>query len=217
MWKRWLMIVVCLGLVIVRLLRPDLKVDVITVWLLVIATLFFLLPEMRLMTPYIKRIRVGDTEIELKEQIKDLGKKVERVEDVVVSQSEQVNVSAGPADETNRAAQQETISSDVEEIARILSASPRAALLLLSAKLEQQINRRLKNAGVEVGGRNATTTRLVEAGVSAGVFPPEFATAFRDFWSARTRIAHGAAPDIDDKTITSLVSIGLDLLRILAV
>lgn len=215
MWKRWTMIVICLGFAGVRLIRPDLKVDVITIWLLVIAMVFFLLPELRAVTPYIKRIRVGDTEIELKDQIKDLGKQIERAEEAVASKPEPAQGAAELRDEADRKAQQKTTSSDIEEIARVLSTSPRAALLLLSAKLEQQVNRRLEEAGVGGRARNISTIRAVAAGVDAGIFPPEILSAFRDFWSVRNRVAHGAAPDVNDETITSLVGAGLDLLRIL--
>ena len=52
---------------------------------------------------------------------------------------------------------------------------------------------------------------MVDLGVSKGIFPQEFLPAFRDFWAVRNRVAHGAAFDVDDSYILSLISLGTQL------
>ncbi|MCK4394689.1 hypothetical protein KAX17_17445, partial [Candidatus Bipolaricaulota bacterium] len=47
------------------------------------------------------------------------------------------------------------------------------------------------------------------------VFPEEFLSAFRDFWAVRNQVAHGAAFDVPDSYILSLVSLGTELLKAL--
>src|SRR5438105_8421023 len=79
-WQRSLIILLCLILVAVRMIWPDMKVDVISLWLLGIAAFLLLMPKLGVFVPYIKRVKVGDSEIELTEEIKNFGKEVEKVQ-----------------------------------------------------------------------------------------------------------------------------------------
>jgi len=79
-WQRSLIILLCLILVAVRMIWPDMKVDVISLWLLGIAAFLLLMPKLGVFVPYIKRVKVGDSEIELNEEIKNFGKEMEKVQ-----------------------------------------------------------------------------------------------------------------------------------------
>ena len=194
---------ICLGLVGLRLSRPDLTVDDTSLWLIAIAAFLFVAPELKTVLPYIKRVRIGNTELELVQQIADLGKEVVKAQEAIAARPGVVAPSA--------------VSSEVEEIYRRTSQDPRAALLLLSAELEQRVRSRLQNAGVERSGRLMSLPQAVEAGVRADILPREVLPPFRDFWAVRNRVAHGDALEVDNSIIYSLVSVGAELLKMVSV
>lgn len=194
--KRWLIIVFCLILITLKVIFPSVQVDTNSIWLVGIVALLFILPDLKSLTPYIKRIKIGDTELELKETIGNLEKEVEKAQDAVTDGSDGT---------TSR-----EVSSEIEQVLQESSKDPRAALLLLSSKIEEQLRRRLEEANITP---TYPVTRAVELGVKNEVFPQEFLPAFRDFWAVRNQVAHGAAFNVDDAYILSLISLGTQLLR----
>lgn len=202
-WKRVVTIGVCFVLIVVRWVWPNLRVDSTTLWLVAIAAVLFLLPDLKALVPYIKRIKFGDTELELKEKIGRLDPEVQKARDAASVQ--------GDSELTEEAL--ERVSNEIDKILEQSAQAPRAALLLLSSKIEQELRKRLENAGT--GVRNYSAIRSVETGVRERVFPEEFLSAFRDFWAVRNQVAHGAAFDVPDSYILSLVSLGTELLKAL--
>lgn len=203
--KRWIVIIFCVGLVVAGLLSPMMKIDTNAIWLIGIAAIVFVLPNLRSLMPYVKKIRIGDAELELREEIGVLEKEVERAKGAVAEQG-----GAVVSEDAARKA-----SSDVEKILEEAARSPRAALLLLSAKIEEQLRRVLEQAGID-HTRAYSSTRMVELGVKHQIFPPEILSAFRDFSTVRNRVAHGAAFDIDDSYILSIISLGTQLFTVVS-
>jgi hypothetical protein len=198
--KRWIIIAVCLGLVILRMFMPALPIDAYTVWLVAIAALFFILPDLRTLAPYFKRIKIGEyAEFELQE-LRKLESEIERAQ------------SALP--ERPAAAYAGSVTDEVDQVLQESGKNPRAALLLLSARIEEQIRKRLQEAGLSI---KYPLDRSVQAGIEAGLFPQAFLPAFKDFWTVRNRVAHGVGFDVDDAYILSLISLGTQLLRITSV
>ncbi len=106
-----------------------------------------------------------------------------------------------------------SLSPEVEEILHESSKDPRAALLLLSAKIESQVKKRLQEANLST---RYPLGKAMQVGVDAGLFAQEILPAFRDFWAVRNRVAHAEAFDVEDSTILALVSIGTELLKVLS-
>ena len=202
--RRWVIIVTCLALIILRLFNTSTQLDINIIWLVGIAALLFVLPDLKSVAPYVKRVKFGDAELELKEKIGDLGKEVEKAEEAAAE-----NSSTGVTKESTQ-----KVSNEVEEILQESSRNPRAALLLLSSRLEEQLRDRLEQSGIS--SRKYPISKSVDIGVSQGLFPPEFLSAFRDFWAVRNRVAHGSAFDVDDAYILSLISLGTQLLKIVS-
>jgi hypothetical protein len=63
-WRRWLFVFLCLGLVVIRLIKPDVAVDGTTLWLLGIAALAFTLPELVKFLAEFRRFEVGSVKFE---------------------------------------------------------------------------------------------------------------------------------------------------------
>ena len=200
--KRWFIFLVCLLLIVIRLKWPDVKIDSNTIWLLIIATLVFLLPELRSIAPYIRTLKIAGIEIGLREDMDKLASELEKAN---VSLSDE---GAGPAPPE--------IYAEVEEIIKDLTKDPRAALLLLASRLEEQIRKRLMDTRTDEKRRFLPVSQMVAFGVQEGIFPEEVLPAFREFWTIRNRVAHGDAVDVSNSTILSLVSLGTDLLKVLS-
>lgn len=108
------------------------------------------------------------------------------------------------------------VSADVLEVLHEASNDPRVALMLLSAKIEDQVQKRLREADMGAEIRYLTAGAAIRKGVSAGIFPPEVLPAYNDFWELRNRIAHGLAFDVDTSTILALISLGTELLKLIS-
>src|SRR5438874_2673186 len=177
-WKRMFIALVCLGFAALRLVFPEAQVDAVSVWLLAIAAAMFMLPEIQTVLPYIKRLRVGDTEIELVEKL----------------EKEVAKATASVADQTPGA-------TGVDDLLREAGRSPEAALLLLSSKLEQQVRQRLMEAGMPEAQTMMSLPVLLERGVERGLFSQSVLSAMRDFWAVRNDIAHGRAFAVSNSTL----------------
>lgn len=204
--RRILLVVICGIIVIAGMLSPAMRIDTNAVWLIGIAAIVYFLPNLKSLMPYVKRIKIGDTEVELREEISSLEDVVDKAGSAV-AQKEGASVSKDTA--------RRRVTADVEKILEEAAKSPGAALLLLSAKLEEQLRLALEEADVDYS-RVTSLTRLADLGVKREVFPPEILSAIREFSDVRNRVAHGAAFDIDDSYILSIISLGTQLLNIVS-
>jgi hypothetical protein len=200
--KRWFLFVMCLVLIVARFRWPAVKVDSTTVWLLLIAALVFLLPEVKAIIPYIRKLKVAGVEVELREDLVKLASEVDEARKSVAE--------IGAA-----SASQEAYSS-IDGILRETSKDPRAALLLLASKLEEQVRNRMNSNQQPFGHRFRPLPQMVEEGIKAGLFPEEVLPAFRDFWNIRNRVAHGEAFEVSNASIVSLISLGTELLKLVS-
>jgi F0F1-type ATP synthase membrane subunit b/b' len=205
MWKRWIVVIFCVTLIATRYVYPNVQVDTTTVWLVIIAVLAFLLPDLKAFTPYIKRVKIGDTEIELKDEIGKLSNEVDKVKEAASKKLEAKSPQA-----LNKA------SKEAESILENLNKDPRATLLLLSSRIEKQLKLRLVEADINIE-RVFSLRELSRLATSLGILPEEFVQALDDFIAVRNRVAHGEAFDVNDNVIYSLISIGARLLEIVSV
>ena len=152
--------------------------------------------------PYIRKAKILGFEVELTEEIKNLSVDVEGAKEAI---------------STKRALRLITGYEDTRtEVLNVVKSDPRAALMILAARIEQAVmlqlaKHRLRQQGTEVPMRSA-----MELGVQHGVFPAEVLKPFREFWDIRNRVAHGRAFDVEDSLILSLVSIGLEVLKLVS-
>jgi hypothetical protein len=56
----------------------------------------------------------------------------------------------------------------------------------------------------------------MQLGVEHGVFPAQVIKPFQEFWELRNRVAHGQAFEVDDALVLSLVSVGLEVLKLVS-
>lgn len=201
--KRFLVAVVCLSLAVIRILKPDAIIDGNTVWLLVIAVVVMIGPDLKVLIPFIKRIKIGDTEIELAAQAAKISKEIEKVKDEVGIQ-ENWEIPDRTTDQ-------------VKQVLQDAKTDPRAAFLLLASRIEEVVRSRLQEADIPQARQFTSLPRLVEYGVERQIFPQQTISIFKDFWFVRNKVAHGQAFDFDEDTILSLISVGTDILELISI
>jgi hypothetical protein len=193
--RRWLVAAVALLLAAARIADPQLNIDVLTLELVAVAGAALLLPDIAAVIPYLKTVKLPGIEFELRE----LSEAVENARKHVPEEPAAATVPDPEVD------------SEENEILKTAATNPRAGLLLASAVLEREVRKRLRAASVNAP---PGLPRAVEAGVRARVFDPSLLAAVREFSTLRNRIAHGEAPDVSDADVTSMVSLGLELLAL---
>lgn len=206
-WKKSLVIFLCLALMAAHSIWSQLKFDSVNIWLGLAAVAIFLLPDVNPVLPYlrrVKRFRAWQLEFELN----DLQEKIE------LSQVE------SPGSDWAQ-----NITPEVEEVLKEASKDPRAALLLLSSKIETTVREKLQEAGIDlkkyaygtVITHLPSTDQSIQIGIEKKVFPPAMLSAYRDFRGIRNRIAHDYSFQVENATILSLISLGSELLKLLSV
>jgi hypothetical protein len=203
MWKRWLMILGCLGLVAARRIWPQFQVDPLTVWLVGIAAVLFALPEVRSALPYIKSVKVGEAEVQLRAQVAQLGTEIDDAQAAIAEAHPQRRIKYN--------------ASVIEHLFDQACIDPRAALLRLSTNLEAAVQHRLQEAGLPEGHSYTRLPQAVEAGVKAGLFPAALLPACQQFWRLRNHVVHQGALHAEPGTILALVSLGTELFKLLTI
>jgi hypothetical protein len=198
-----LIIILCLFLASVRMIWPKMQVDAISLWSLGIAAFILLVPELRIFIPYIKSVKFGQAELQLSEDIKDFGKEMESAEI-----------------ERPQVASLNEISPDVMKVLEMAVKNPDAALTMLATLLDAHIKQRFLESGLalELEYRDALRypVKALKAMVDKGIYSPSVLTSFNYFREIRNRVAHGLAFDVPDAIKQSIISIGTELLKILA-
>jgi len=209
-WQRTFIAAICVVIVIARMIFPSLNVDWISVVLLAIAMTAFLLPRLNYMLPhlvkalpYIRKAKLAGVELEFSDKIRDLARNLDHAEDQIATEG---NVKVG-----------DQYPQGQEEVLVEVRKDPRAALLLLAAKIEQQVMRRLIKSGVHPEGRFLPVQQAIDLGIHNGVFPKAIQEPFRAFWNLRNEVAHGMAFDVDTSLVLSLISVGLEVLKLVSV
>jgi len=198
---RW--ITICLSLVLAgaHLAFPGVYIDSIAIGLFVIALVAFVAPALTVLFPHLRRFRLGSFELELAHGIAKLAGAVDHAK-------ETSPMPALPPSDQGR-------TSRVEEVIKEAAQDPRAALLLLSTKIETALRELASRSGIFEARRGVPLPILVRQIADSNQLDPAILPAFRDFWAIRNRIAHEAQFNVPDRVLYSLIDLGADILQML--
>jgi ribosome-associated translation inhibitor RaiA len=193
------------AIALIRILMPS-RIDIITTILMIIAIFLLLKIDlkdgMETILKYIEKIKLGKFEIEFRNLIKRIDAELEKAKESIGEREYKLP---------------ESTINHIDEIVREASKDPRAAFLLLSSKIERKVRERFVEAGIEEKDRFIPLSRMIEIGIRLGVFPKELLPSFRDFWAVRNRVVHGEAFEVEDSVIFSLISLGIEILKLLSI
>ena len=207
---RWFLAIVCLALASSRIIWPHLAVDEITIWLVALAAMILLIPQIAealgsipRSIPGIKRLKAGPFELEFQESLKELTGQV-----LKASESAAQAGASGPTEKTG---------SDLEEVFQEASRDPRAALLLVAVKIEQAVRGRFRKAGYqEEGDRVSSVPHLAKRGKALGILDEDSERSLLRFWQLRNTLVHKGVGAVSDGTVWSMLGVGTEILRLLS-
>lgn len=157
--------------------------------------------------PYIKRLKLGEAEIEMREKLEDLRANVEKLEGLPAKTvAKTLATQAGVAGE-----KEETLQTKILELA---VRDRDAALIRLSIEIEKQLALLSQKAGLKE--TSATWRKTVDALLRAGVIEPTLAKAIIEFRDVRNQVIHsGLRGPVKREILTRAIDDGLIILQYL--
>jgi membrane protein YdbS with pleckstrin-like domain len=179
------------------------QIDWPTISLIVIALILIFTSEIAAILPQIKRFRLGEAEIEMRDLIK-------LHEEVEIAETETT-----PASQRQAVDQTGTIKRRSETyILTLASRDKESALVLLAIEIEKELARLTSQTGVPDQSR--TIRQTVDALVAKGILSREVANAIISFRNVRNQVIHPIRQNVvDDAVLTSALDSGVRILRIL--
>lgn len=158
--------------------------------------------------PYIKRLKLGEAEIEMREKLEYLRANVAKLEEKVPPKTV-VNVPApGPGGAGEK---EESLQTRILELA---VKDRDAALIRLSVEIERQLALLSQKAGLKE--TSATWRKTVDALLQADVIEPTLAKAIIEFRDVRNQVIHsGLRGPVKREIITRAIDDGLIILQYL--
>jgi hypothetical protein len=160
------------------------------------------------MLPYIKRLKLGQAEVEMREKLEDLRINVEKLEGKLPAK---LVPKAGTKEAMANAEKEEDLQTRILELA---VTDRESALIRLSIEIEKQLALLSQRVGSKE--TNATWRRTVDVLLQAGVIEPTLAKAVIEFRDVRNRVIHsGLRSPVRREVLTRAIDNGLIILQYL--
>ncbi len=195
---RYIIILVCLSIIVVRVIFPDIKFDTISMTLLGISLLVILIPDVDKTLNKTKKLKFGSLEWELNE----LNKTTEKVEGKLKDEKLKGASISGLIRHNNY---------DFE----IQNDLP-TTILKLSIDIEKSMREIYEIVFSTSEERPLSTIKLIDILFDKDIINDETTNLLKHFWKIRNQFVHGyKLIEITDKDILAFSDIGIRLLRIL--
>lgn len=195
---RCLIILVCLSIIVVRAIFPNIKFDTISMTLLGISVLCILIPDVDTIINRTKKLKFGSLEWELNE----LNKTTEKVEGKLKDEKLK---GAGISGLIRRNDYDFEIQNDLP-----------TTILKLSIEIEKSMREIYEIVFSTNEERPLSTTKLIDTLFKKDIINDETTELLKQFWRIRNQFVHGhKLIEITDKDILAFSDIGIRLLRIL--
>ena len=191
----------CFIIVFARFRWPDLRFDSLSLYLILVAMLCILIPDLAQMIARIKKIKIGDKEIELSEALDRIARQTERIEN-------RVSDAAGESFERS-----EEPPIHIEKYLK----DPRGGLIAIAADIEIRVQHLLSKEDLSSARRYTTPLHGVELLAKYGHVVPDLPILMRDFWTVRNRVVHGSEARMTEQDIYRLVDLGVRILELLSI
>jgi len=193
--------ILCCALVLARFLWPDLKFDYLSVYLILVAMLCILVPDLARLISRIKKIKFGDKEIELSETLDRMTHEAENIEGrVSKSETEEFNRSEEPP-------------AHVMQYVR----DPWGGLIALAADIERKVQQLLTAENLIDGNRYVPPLRGIEMLAKEDRVVQGLPILMQEFWKVRNQVVHGADIQVTTRDIYRLIDLGVRILDLLSI
>ena len=210
--RRTLAAVILLLLVVAHCLAPTRFIlDWPSIAVLGIALCLLMAPQLKLLLPFVKAIKVGETEIHLREQATALAVSVERLEaHPSAPQLSPPDASIAPPAEDQY---KRLLDTDVEaHILDLAVRDKRAALMRLAIEIEKELLALHGVLGLRNHNESGSFRSVVGQLARHGAIGDEMKRGLMEFWHVRNQIAHSYLSD--ESLVTSALDSGIRLLRL---
>jgi hypothetical protein len=168
-------------------------------------------PQLKLLLPFVKAIKIGETEIHLREQATALAVSVERLE-ARPSPAQLPAPDAGVAPRTEDQYKR-LLDTDVEaHILDLAVRDKRAALMRLAIEIEKELLALHGVLGLRNQNESGSFRNVVAQLARHGAIGDEMKRGLMEFWHVRNQIAHSYLSD--ESLVTSALDSGIRLLRL---
>jgi len=191
---KYIVVLICIGIIIFRFIYPKLNFDLISLVLLGFALFALLVPEPEKLFQRAKKIKLGNFELELNE----LNQETEKIEEKI----SEPNINYPGPEETYGLEFKITEDFPTE-------------ILKLSIEIEK-ITRGVFSIGVrKEQKRPLSVLQSISILESKGLIEKETSLLIRKFWNIRNKVVHGHDIELGRKDMLAFMDIGLRILRIL--
>lgn len=201
-WKTTLAGLLLASLGLVHAIWPDrLSLDWPAVTMLISGVLLCFSGRLVALLPYVKRLKLGEAEIELQEKLSDLRENVEKLEERAQTDKRSLGVHVAPVPDP-------AIESAILDLA---TKDKAAALLRLGMEIEKELVRLCRDACITPP---RSWRESVLALTKAKILDPFLARAIIDFRDVRNQVIHsGLRGPVQQTMLTRTIDDGLKLLR----
>ena len=193
------------GIAVAHIFAPShVQIDWPTITLIVIALILAFWSEIVAILPYIKRLRLGNAEIEI--EVAKLYEEVEKVERTPIAPKRKIPaLTQEPAPPRGRS------EADILELA---SRDKEPALILLAIEIEKELAR--LSGHTDEPDRSPTIRETLDRLVDEGVITRDLANTILTFRDVRNKVVHPIRQiSADDSILTSAIDSGVRILRVL--
>lgn len=212
---KWALVVILFAIAAIHALFPSrLTLDWPTVVLVSASVLLAIAPKLDRFLPLLKRLKIGQAEIELQEKAYEVAESVDKSE----AKAAQV-----PASTANTSSSEQVLAtkrlldtSREAQIINLASTDRVAAVLMLAVEIEREVLFLVGMLGLRNRAKTGSLRECIQLLYEQKVITPETASALIEFSQLRNQIAHSSVRfSSNDPALISAIDSGLRLLRVL--
>lgn len=200
--KRIIIVLVCLTVVIIRAIFPELNFDWISLVLIIFSGVLIFVTDLKPFSDRITKVKFGEVELELAEQLKSLSEKTEE-----------------KIEETTESAKNSSISGlPLQEESKLLSEklnSPDAILLMTAIEIEKLIRTIYQASSLKDERIPISVPKLALLLENNKILDTGIADIIKNFWEIRNKIAHGFPSELRDTQMYELIGTGYKIIKLL--
>lgn len=195
------------GIAVAHIFAPShVQIDWPTITLVVIALILVFWSEIVAILPYIKRLRLGDAEIEMRDEVAKLYENVEKIESTLPTPRERIPIQKAELNLTGRRSE-----ADILELA---ARDKEAALILLVIEIEKELAR--LSGHKDEPDKSRTIRETLDRLVREDAITRDLADTVLTFRDVRNMVVHPIRQmSVDKSILTSAIDSGVRILRIL--
>jgi hypothetical protein len=214
--KRLVLAVAILAVAIFHSLNPGrLALDWPTIVLIGLALLLVLAPELESVAPFIKKLKIAGTEIELQQRTSELALSVERSENTESSMVPGKNA-AVPRELEDQFRHQLLDTTVESKILDLAARDKQSALMRLAIEIERELILLHGTLGLRNKFRSSGVREVIDQLYQQETISSEMRDGLNEFWQVRNRIAHAQFSFGEtNPVLNSALDSGLRLLRLL--